>query len=387
MHAHSAQRAYFDCAATAPFDERLLEVLHGASWANANSLYYEGKQAARQLRDARKCIANVLNAHAPSEIVFTSGGTESDNMGIIGLARLAKPANMHVVVSSIEHHAVLHAADSLKSLGYKVDKVDPNAQGILEASTLEEALSRIESKGHACALVCVQWVNNEIGTIQPVVELARVAHDHGARFFCDAVQALGKLPIDLEASGVDACAFSAHKIGATKGFGVLYLRRSNRIQPLLHGGGQESGLRSGTSNVPAACAFAQAIEYAEQEREATWKHVKMLRSRLLEGISKVPSPHSVHPTLEEGERVVPHIVSLHVDGLEGETVVLRADDASFAISSGSACASASLDPSHVLVALGLKRDAALGGLRLSFDRHNTDKEIDRFLVALPEILR
>lgn len=387
MPASDEQRAYFDCAATTPFDERLREVLEGASWANANSLYAEGRKAAQQLRNARARIARTLHAHAPSEIVFTSGGTESDNTGIIGLTQLSKPSGSHVVVSAIEHHAVLHAADSLKARGYKVDKVNPNAEGLITPDSLEDALSRIEAQGDSCALVCVQWVNNEIGTIQPVQELARIAHEHDARFFCDAVQALGKLPIDLETLGVDACAFSAHKIGSTKGFGVLYLRRTNRIAPLLHGGGQESGLRSGTSNVPSACSFAQAIEYAEQERVDTWEHVSDLRERMIAGISHSAFPHDIHLTVETSADVVPHILSLRVDGLEGETVVMRSDDAGFAISAGSACTSSSLDPSHVLTALGLARDQALGGIRLSFDKRNSEEEVDRFLVALPGILR
>lgn len=387
MSAPDAQRAYFDCAATAPFDERLLEIMRNASWANANSLHAEGKEAARQLRDARKRIAAVLHAHAPSEIVFTSGGTESDNMGVVGLAHLAKPANAHVVVSAIEHHAVLRAADSLKASGYKIDMLQPTPRGFIEPSVLEEALERIEKQGGTCALVCTQWANNEIGTIQAVKELAEVAHSHEAKFFCDGVQALGKMSIDLDASGIDACAFSAHKIGGPKGCGILYLRASNRIRPLLHGGGQEAGLRSGTSNVPAACAFARAIENAERERLDTWAHVQELRTRLLAGIAEHAGTHAIAPTVESEENVVPHIVSLRVDGLEGETVVLRGDDAGFAFSSGSACSSASLDPSHVLMALGLSRDAALGGIRLSFDKHNSNEEIERFLQALPRILR
>lgn len=387
MRAPEESRVYFDCAATAPFDMRLNTVLMDASWANANSLYSEGKEAARQLRDARKRIASALCSHAPSEIVFTSGGTESDNMGVRGLAMLAKGSGNHVIVSSIEHHAVSNAVDALKSEGFKVHRIEPSAKGVIERDALEEMLQGIEALGGSCALVCVQWVNNEIGTIQPVDELASVAHMHGAKFFCDAVQALGKVPIDLESSGIDAAAFSAHKIGAPKGCGILYLRRIHRIRPLMFGGGQESGLRSGTSNVPAACAFAKAIEFAEQERSSTWDHVARLRKVLLEGISTASVAHAMHPTLPDLEVAVPHIVSFHVDGLEGETIVLRADDAGFAISAGSACSSSSLDPSHVLTSLGLSRDQALGGVRISFDKHNTVEEVERFLQALPSILR
>lgn len=387
MPASDVSRVYFDCAATAPFDERLREVMLEASWANANALYEEGKEAATQLRDARKRIANVLHAHAPSEIIFTSGGTESDNMGIVGLAQLSQAPHGHIVVAAIEHHAALRSAESLKAQGYKIDYLQPDRNGVCEPSALEELLQKIEAQGDACVLACVQWVNNEIGTIQPVSELASIAHAHGAKFFCDGVQALGKLPIDLEGSGVDACAFSAHKIGAPKGFGILYLHRSCRIRPLLFGGGQEAGMRSGTSNVPAACAFARAVALAEEARESMWNKALELRSRLLDGIAGQSYAHGIQPTLQDLDASVPHIVSLFVEGLEGETMVLRADNAGFAISSGSACSSASLEPSHVLGALGLSRDQALGGVRLSFCKENTEEEVDRFLAALPEILR
>lgn len=388
MPAVNASRVYLDYAATAPFDTRLYEALQNASWANANALYTEGREAATQLRDARARIARALGAHAPSEVIFTSGGSEADNMAIKGLAKpVAGAAHTHVIVSAIEHHAVLNAADALKSAGYKVDRLMPDANGVIDPTALESLLAAIEDAGDASCLVCVQAVNNELGTIQPITQLARVAHEHGALFFCDAVQALGKMALDLEASDVDACAFSAHKIGAPKGIGVLYLRRGARIAPLIHGGGQEAGMRSGTSNVPGACAFAQAAEYAIEEREETWSHVLSLREHLLGAIARGGFAHELLVTVPDGTAVVPHILSLHVRGLEGETVVLRCDNAGFAISSGSACSSSSLDPSHVLGAIGLSRDDALGGIRLSFGRETSMEDIDRFVEVLPEVLR
>lgn len=388
MPVASVHRVYLDYAATAPFDERLYPALHGASWANANALYAEGREAATQLRDARARIAHALGAHTPSEIIFTSGGSEADNMAVKGLARpVAGATHTHVVVSAIEHHAVLNAADALKADGFKVDRLMPGSDGIIIPEALERQLAAIEDAGDACCLVCVQAVNNELGTIQPIEELAHIAHEHGALFTCDAVQALGKIVLDLEASGVDACAFSAHKIGAPKGIGALYLRRGTRIAALIHGGGQEAGLRSGTSNVPGACAFAQAVEYAIAEREQTWSHVLALRTRLLDAISRVGSAHDLRATLKGDADVVPHILSLHAKGLEGETVVLRCDNAGFAISSGSACSTSSLDPSHVLAAIGLSRDDALGGIRLSFGRNTSVEDIDRFIEILPEVLR
>lgn len=388
MPVASAHRVYLDYAATAPFDERLVDELRNASWANANALYAEGREAASQLRDARTRIACALGAHAPSEIIFTSGGSEADNMAIKGLAKpVAGAARTHVIVSAIEHHAVLNAADALRADGFKVDRMLPGSDGVIALETLERQLAVIEDAKDACCLVCVQAVNNELGTIQPIAQLARVAHEHGALFFCDAVQALGKVALDLEASDVDACAFSAHKIGAPKGIGALYLRRGTRIAPLIHGGGQEAGMRSGTSNVPGACAFAQAVESAIAEREEVWNHVSMLRSRLLDALGNGEYAHDITATLDADAPVVPHILSLRVRGLEGETLVLRCDNAGVAISSGSACSTSSLDPSHVLTAIGLSHDDALGGIRLSFGKGTTVEDIDRLIEILPEVLR
>lgn len=388
MPAPDTKRIYFDYAATAPFDPELDVVLRDSSWANANALYAEGREAARQLREARATIAKRLHAHAPSEIVFTSGGTEAINMAVKGLARpIPGAGRTHVVVSAIEHAAVLKAANSLKERGFALDVVDPERNGIVDPMRLDGMLANIEGAHEACALVCVQGVNNEIGIVQPIRRLADIAHAHGALFFCDAVQALGKVELNLEEGGVDASAFSAHKIGATKGMGALYLRRGTRLPALLHGGGQESGFRSGTSNVPAACAFAQAVARACDERESTWNHVARIKAHLLVALSQGGYPHSIAPTLPNNDNCVPHILSLIVDGLEGETIVLRCDEAGVALSSGSACSTGSLDPSHVISALGIPRDRAFGAIRLSFGPGSTLDEANRFIELLPEVLR
>lgn len=388
MPASQQARVYLDYAATAPFDERLCGVIEAAPWANANALYEEGRMSARCLNDARARIAGVLGAHAPAEIIFTSGGSESDNTAIKGLANIVPgAARTHVVVSAIEHPAVLNAADALKRRGFKVDSLVPDAKGVVGADALEELLAAIDAAGDATTLVCVQAVNNEIGTIQPVRALAQTAHAHHALFVCDAVQALGKIPIDLEASGVDACSFSAHKIGAPHGCGILYLRRGLHLVALVHGGGQEHGLRSGTSNVPGALAFARAVELAEEERAANAEHAAALRARLLAGIARGAFPHRLECTLPQDAPHVAHILSLLCDGLEGETLVLRCDNAGIAVSSGSACSTGSLDPSHVLSAIGIPKERAYCSLRLSFGRQTTQGDIDRFIDALPEVLR
>lgn len=394
-----SRRAYLDYAATAPLDLRLADAMAAASWANANALYTEGRAAANQLEDARKRIAAALGAHAPSELTFTSGGSESDNTAIRGLAKLVPGAkSTHVVVSSIEHDAVLNSAKALKSEGYTLDKIDPDASGIVRPEALDALLARVEGEGGAVTLVAVQAVNNELGTIQPVRALARVAHAHQARFFSDAVQGLGKLDIDLEQSGVDAAAFSAHKIGALKGVGALYLRRGIRIKPLVYGGGQEAGMRSGTQNVMGALVFAQAVENAVAERAAVWERASAFRAKVLDAIAAGGFAHQIRPTLEcavsacdgaltEQGGLAPHVLSLLVDGLEGETLVLRADNAGIAVSAGSACSSGSLDPSHVLLAIGVPHQLAFGSPRLSFGALTSEDDVDLFIEKLPEVLR
>ena len=268
----------------------------------------------------------------------------------------------------------------------------------MRPEALEALLARIEGEGGAVTLVAVQAVNNELGTIQPVRALARVAHAHQAKFFSDAVQGLGKLDIDLEQSGVDAAAFSAHKIGALKGVGALYLRRGIRIKPLVYGGGQEAGMRSGTQNVMGALVFAQAVENAVSERRAVWERASAFRAKVIDAISVGEFAHRVRLTLDtdvaacdgpltEQGGLAPHVLSLLVDGLEGETLVLRADNAGIAVSAGSACSSGSLDPSHVLLAIGVPRQLAFGSLRLSFGALTSEDDTDLFVEKLPEVLR
>ena len=384
----AGRRVYLDYAATAPLDPRLHQVIAACSWANANSLYAEGREARRQLEDARKRIARAVGARQPAEIVFTSGGTEGDNMAVRGLLPAnAKPQETHVIVSSIEHHAVADAAASLKRLGCKVHAVPANRSGVVTPQALQETAAKALAQGGTLALVAVMAVNNELGTIQPVRALAAAAHELGALFFTDCVQALGKVEVNLEESGVDAAAFSAHKLGALKGAGFVYLRRGTRVQPLLFGGGQESGLRSGTSNVMGACARAAAVEYAVAEREAVWQHAAALRAQLLEGLGRLEARHGLAPTLAVDAPCVPHTLSLLADGLEGETLVQRLDSLGVAASSGSACSTGSLDPSPVLTAIGIPKQRAYGSLRLSFGAATTAADIDHLLAVLPQALR
>lgn len=407
-------RVYLDYAATAPFDERLIQILQQASWANANALHAQGREAHRQLEDARMRIARALRCRQPAEIVFTSGGTESCNMAVKGLLPAnGKPSAQHVVVSAIEHHAVLDAAASLKRYGYHVHELQPNRNSVVTAATLDALAADIEKSGGTVVLVCVMAANNELGTVQPVHELAATAHAHGARFFADCVQALGKLALNMEESGVDAASLSAHKVGGPKGCGLLYLRRGVPCAPLVHGGGQEAGLRSGTSNVPGALACAAAVERATAERVEVWECVTALRMRTVEGLAGVKAVHALRPTLphvcilqaedaaasicaphdpvagtdSNTAPVVPHILNLLCSGLEGETLVQRLDACGISASSGSACSTGSLDPSHVLCAIGVPKCDAYGSLRLSFGAGSTSDDVDAFLHALPQVLR
>lgn len=382
MHADE-EYIYFDYAATAPYDERLTQVYLDSSWGNANSLHAIGQNARKQLEDARRRIAFELGARRPSELVFTSCATESCNTVFEGIV---KPNTTHVVISGIEHPAVARAAYALKEKGIQVISVKPNSEGIVEPQTLDKALSKLQSDGAKADLVAIQMINNIVGTIQPYEELATVAHKYDSLFMCDSVQALGKLEINLEKSGIDFASFSGHKIGAPKGIGLLYVRSGVHCNPLLRGGKQEMGLRSGTQNVAGACAFAKAIEYAHAERKHTWEHLSYLRKMLLAKLQQSSFNHALKPVISETVPHVPHILPLFCEGLEGETVVLRMDEAGFAISSGSACSTASLAPNPVLIAMGFNENQAYSSIRLSFGRKTSAKEIDALFLALPEVL-
>ncbi len=383
-------RAYFDYAATAPLKAQVADAMRAAPWGNPSSLHAAGREAAAALEGARRQVASAFGARSPHEVVFTSGGTEADNTAMRGLVPFA-PAfgRSHVLVSAIEHEAVLEAAACLKERGYKVDTLPCGRDGRVDVQALEEALSAIEERGEGCALVAVMWVNNETGAIQPVFELARAAHAHGALFFTDAVQAAGKVDVDLEKSGVDAASFAAHKLGGPHGTGALYLRRRVACRPFMRGGGQEEGMRSGTVDVAGAVGFACAARLAKEGREQVWEHAAALRARLVDALARAgadaPFAHPVRETLPAAS-CVPHTLHLLCAGLEGQTLVLRLDEAGFCVSAGSACGSKSLEPSHVLAAMGVPRDEAFGSLRVSFAAETTDAEVDALAAALKGVV-
>lgn len=395
---NTGEYVYLDYAATAPLSEEAAEAcrvfLDGGpeglfANANANSLHSPGRQAYRMMEDARRSLARSMGANRPSEVVLTSGATESDNAALLGLSwaqvRLREQAGRgdftpHVVVSAIEHDAVLSAAKRLEAQGFRVTRLRPNRQGFVEVRALEQALD------DDTVLVSVQAANSEVGSIQPVRELAAAAHGAGALFHTDAVQAFGKMPLSVGEWGVDAASFSGHKLGAPKGIGALYLRARTPFAPTMLGGGQEQGLRSGTQNVMGAAAFAAAARAAVEGQEDESARLRELRDYLYARLSEFPG---VQPTVEvqAGSRdFLPGIVNVLVDGFESQTLILRLDSLGFGVSGGSACSSQSLDPSHVLVALGVNPDAAQGALRISMGRHTARRDVERFVEAFGKAL-
>ena len=286
----------------------------------------------------------------------------------------------HIISSAVEHDAVLAPAKRLEAQGFRVTRLAPNRQGFVEARALEEAV------GPDTVLVSVQAANSEVGSVQPVAELARVAHAAGALFHTDAVQALGKVPIDLGALGVDAASFSAHKVGGPKGVGALYLKARTPYEPYLLGGGQESGRRSGTQNVAGAAGFAAACRAACEMREAEAARQRALRDRLYAGLTAFDAVEATVDVEAGSEDFLPNIAHVLVSGLESETLILRFDMRGFGVSGGSACSSHSLEPSHVLHALGIDDDRAHGALRISMGRYTTERDVDAFLEAVAGVL-
>lgn len=389
---------YLDWAATAPLREAARDAMapflvpgpdNLECGANANSLHSSGRRAFAELEKTRRIIAGHLGAKRPDEIVFTSGATEADNAALFGIVKACEERARlrgekgyvpHLVTSSIEHDAVLSAARMLASRGCKVTYLDPDSQGFIEVRALERVLEE------GADLVSVHAVNNEIGSVQPIAQLADAAHRAGALFHTDAVQALGKVLVDVQGWGVDAASFSAHKIGGPKGIGALYLKASTPFEPLLVGGGQESGQRSGTQDVCGSAGFAAACTAACEDGEEEARRLRNLRDLLYDGLA---AHDEVIPSIEVergSHDFAPHIVNVCVSGFESETLILRLDRMGFEVSGGSACSSHSLEPSHVLRALGLKDDLALGSLRVSLGYATSEGDAVAFLEAFAECI-
>ena len=373
-----AKRIYLDNAATTSVrPEVLADMLpwFTEDFGNASSVHSFGRKSQRAVDAARDSIAKSIGANA-NEIYFTSGGTEADNWAIKGYALKHADKGKHINTSSIEHHAVLHTFDVLKKKGFEVTLLPVDSQGIVDPESLRAALRPDTT------LVSVMMANNEIGTIQPIAELARIAKAAGAAFHTDAVQAMGHIPVNVKDLGVDMLTFSAHKFHGPKGIGALYIRRGVSLTNLIDGGAHERGRRAGTSNHPGIIGMAKALELAVAELPEVTPRIEALRDRLIKGVLQIPNARlNGHPALR-----LPGNANFSFSAMEGEALVLSLDLAGIAASSGSACSSGSLEPSHVLMALGIPIGAAHSSLRLTLDRDNTEEEIDYTIDKTAEII-
>jgi len=353
-----------------------MEPYLGELYGNASSLYSLGRSSATALEKARTDIAEALNCDH-REICFTGGGSESNNWAIKGAVRLLeKQGKKHIISSAFEHHAVLHVLQSLEKSGFEVTYLPVYKDGAVRLSDLEKAI-RPDT-----GLVTIMHVNNEIGTVQPVTEIGAVCKAHGIWFHSDAVQALGNVPVDIGAMNADLLSLSGHKIHAMKGVGALYVNKKIRLSPYIEGGAQERGLRAGTENIAGIVGFARAVRDAVSGVEAKNAKLLPLREKIYREVMKI---EKVHLNGDYENRIVSSL-NFSFEGIEGESLLLMLDMAGVCCSSGSACTSGSLDPSHVLLAIGLPHEVAHGSLRISMSEYTTEEEIDRFLAVLPGIV-
>ncbi|WP_418703622.1 cysteine desulfurase NifS [Anaerotignum faecicola] len=371
---------YFDNAATTPVREEVLQEIlpyFREYYGNASSIYSIAKESKKALEAARAKVAAAIGA-TPDEIYFTAGGSESDNMALRGVVNASKKEKKHIITTKIEHHAILHTAEFLETKGVDVTYLSVDEFGKISLEELENAICP------ETVLISVMFANNEIGTIQPIAEIGEIAKKHGVLFHTDAVQAVGHVPIDVEKLQVDLLSMSGHKLGAPKGIGAIYIRKGTRISPLIFGGAQEKKLRAGTENIAGIVGLGKAAELAVAEMEETTKKLTALRDKLIHGIlESIPDSRlNGHPT----DRL-PGNCNISFSYIEGESLLLLLDALGIAASSGSACTSGSLDPSHVLMAIGLPHEIAHGSLRLTIDRENTEEQVDFILEKLPGLVQ
>ena len=373
------KRVYADNAATTKLSERAFEAMKPyltEIYGNPSSLYTEGVEARRAVDKAREDIAKCLNAQ-PNEIFFLSGGSEADNWAIKGAAELGeKKGKKHIISSKFEHHAVLHTLEYLEKHGFEVTLLDVHEDGLVRPEELEAAIRE------DTALITIMYANNEIGTIQPIKELAAIAKNHGIIFHTDAVQAVGTIPVDVKGLGVDMLSLSSHKFHGPKGVGALYVRKGIRLPNLVHGGAQERGLRAGTENLAGVVGMAEALKESVEVMDERNKRLVKMRDRLIDNLLKIDRSRV------NGDRVhrLPGNVNMCFQGIEGESLLLSLDLKGVAASSGSACTSGSLDPSHVLLSIGLPHEIAHGSIRMTFSTENTEEDIDYILAELPPIV-
>lgn len=373
------RRIYFDHSATTPVDRDAaalaLEYMTD-KFGNASSIHSFGRESRKAVDVAREQVAALIGA-TPNEIFFTSGGTEGDNLAIKGVAFANRKKGNHIITSAIEHHAILHTCEYLEKNGYEVTYLPVDEYGMVRIEDLKNAIT------DKTILITIMFANNEVGTIQPVKEIGRIAREKGIYFHTDAVQAAGNYPIDVKEMNIDLLTMSGHKFYAPKGVGALYIRRGVRVDEIQHGGGHERNMRAGTENVPGIAGLGKAAEIAKRDMEKKTARLQAMRDRIIREITE-KIPHiklNGHPT----ERM-PGNVNFSFLYVEGESLLLNLDLKGIAASSGSACTSGSLDPSHVLLAMGLTHEVAHGSLRITLGRDNTDEDVNYFLEVLPEII-
>ena len=373
---------YFDHSATTPLDPRVVEAMlpcYGANFGNPSSLHWAGQQAKQAIVEGRRQVADLFHA-SPDEIIFTASGTESDNMVLMGVAALYKPQDCHIITSSFEHPAILEPCKHLEKLGYPISYLPVTPEGIVDPQSLRQVL-RPNTR-----LVSVMAANNVVGTLQPIGELARITKEHGALFHTDAVQAVGKIPLHMDTMPVDMLSLSAHKLHGPKGIGALYIRRGVKIEPRIHGGGQERGVRSATENVAGIVGLGQAADICRVEMTAEATRLVNLRDRIVAAVTdQIPNAYLIgHPY-----KRLPGHICLGFAGQEGEAIhlMLALNEEGIAISTGSACSAHNAgQPSYILMAMGMDPVRARGSLRMTLGRFNTDHEADSLIEALPRLV-
>jgi cysteine desulfurase len=374
------RRIYLDHSATTPVDlevATLMMTYYTEKYGNPSSVHGFGREAKQALEEARRQVAELIGA-TPQEVTFTSGGTEADNLAILGTAEAMRNKGKHLITSAIEHHAVLETCEYLEKNGFELTVIPVDSEGIVSVEDVRKAV-RSDT-----ILISVMHANNEVGSIQPIVEIGELAKELGIAFHVDAVQSLGKMPINVKEMNIDLLTVSSHKIYGPKGVGALYIRKGVRIVPLAHGGSQEKRRRSGTENTPGIIGFGKACELIGKRMVEEAKLQTKLRDKLMNGILERIEYVKVNGPL--GEKRLPNNVNVSIRFVEGESLLLSLDMLGIAASSGSACTSGSLDPSHVLLAMGLVHEIAHGSLRFSLGRQNTEEEIDYVLEQLPKIV-
>ena len=373
------QRIYLDNAATTPMDKRVLKEMQpyfSDKFGNTMSLHSFGQEAKLALEQSRQVLADLINAE-PNEIIFTGSATESNNLALKGIAFANKSRGNHIIISSIEHPCIMESVKWLAKNGFEITKLPVDKNGFVNPEDVRNAIT------NKTILVSVMHASNEIGTIQPIAEIGKICKEKGIYFHTDAVQSFGKIPIDVKKMNIDLLTASSHKMYGPKGVALLYVREGVRIEPILHGGGQENGMRSSTVNIPAIVGFAKVTEICKKEMKSEAERLSKLRDKLIKNILKIKGSH----LNGDSKKRLPNNVNVRFDFIEGESLIIRLDLEGIACSTGSACSSIKLEPSYTLLAIGLKPEEAHGSLRISLGRFTTEKEINYLLRVLPKIIK